>query len=231
MIKFVDRLSEAEEVFRDRMLGPLVLFLMPRWIVPNHLTALRAILVFVAMIIYALGVPLQRQVAVLVIAALTDCFDGILARARSQYTQGGAYFDHAVDWFLGGWAGVLTLISGLLPMTFIILIALPQLGIVIVDRFRAARIAVEDKSKKVLTITMGAANFQPTAFARFQFTAILTGFFMLLLGATWSVSGLKYSGLVFLYAAAAMAWILLVDTVLRLRREQIAISNRSNEEG
>lgn len=216
MTGFGDRMSEAEEALRDRLLGPFVDFIMPGWVTPNHLTALRAILVFLAINLYISGISLQNQVYVLVIASLTDLFDGILARSRKQFSHRGAYFDHAVDWFLGAWAGILALVNNLLPMAFILLIVTAQLGITIVDRIRASRIPVEEKIEKILTITMGAANFRPSAFSRIQFFAILTGFFLLLLGKACFSNRLMTVGELFLYTAAFLAWIHFFDTTLRV---------------
>lgn len=216
MAHFGDRLSAAEEALRDRILGPVVTLLIPRWITPNHLTVLRAVLVGLAMIMYLLDAPLQRQVAVLVIAALTDCFDGIIARARNQISRTGAYLDHGADWFLGSWVGILALISGLLPVVFIVFIVIPQIGIVIADRIRAARIDAEKISQRVLIIAMGAANFRPTAFARFQFFTVLTGLFLLLISKTWPAPALRSIGLSFLYITAGLSWILLMDIIYRL---------------
>jgi phosphatidylglycerophosphate synthase len=220
MAEFGDRFSETEETLRDRLLGPLVDFIMPGWITPNHLTALRAILVVLAIILYLAGAALQTQVFVLILASLTDLFDGILARVRSLFSRRGAYFDHGVDWFLGGWAGILALVNGLLPLAFILLIITAQLGITIVDRIRASRIPVQKKKERIITITMGAANFRPSAFSRIQFFAILTGFFLLLLGRVWFSNLLLTFGEIFLYAAAFLAWILLFDTSTRAIREK-----------
>ncbi len=213
-----DRISEAEESLRDRYLGPLVLFLIPRRVQPNHLTALRAILVCIAVIMYLSGISLQIQLTVLIVAALTDCFDGILARARNLVSRTGAYFDHAVDWLLGGWAGILALISGLLPAAFIILIVIPQAGIFIVDRIRTAAIYKERKEKKILTITMGPANFQPSSFSRFQFFTVLTGFFLLLLSKVQVSPVLSNAGFLFLYLTVGLAWIQLIETSVKLIR-------------
>lgn len=225
MTDFGDRISEAEEALRDRLLGPLVDFIMPAWVTPNHLTALRAILVVLAVILFLAGISLKTQVFILVVAALTDLFDGILARSRKQFSRRGAYFDHGVDWLLGAWAGILTLINGLLPMTFIILIITAQLGIMVVDRIRASRIPVGRKREKILTITMGAANFRPSAYSRIQFFAILTGFFLLLLGRVWFSGLLMTVGELFLYTAAFLAWVLLFDTTIRVIKENRSATN------
>ncbi len=215
-LKTVDRITDLEEKTRDRILGPLLLFLFPSWIKPNHITFSRFLLVCLAIVLYLAGSPLHYQTWVLVIAAVTDFIDGILARARQQFSRTGAYLDHATDWFLGAWTGVLALINGLLPILFIVLIAVPQLGVMIIDRLRASRIAVKGKSERALTITMGAANFRPSSFNRLEFFILLLGFFLLLFGKAWTSPKLQKVGTVLLYAAALLAWYLLVEGMIRL---------------
>lgn len=224
MTEFGDGISETEEALRDRLLGPFVDSIMPGWVTPNHLTALRAVLVVLAVILFLAGISLKTQVFTLVVASLTDLFDGILARTRKQFSRCGAYFDHGVDWLLGAWAGILALINDLLPMAFILLIVTAQLGIIVVDRIRASRIPVEKKREKILTITMGAANFRPSAFSRIQFFAILTGFFLLLLGRVWTTSLLMTAGELSLYTAAFLAWILLFDTTFRVIKDNRSVT-------
>ncbi|MDW7739536.1 MAG: CDP-alcohol phosphatidyltransferase family protein [Bacillota bacterium] len=226
MTRFGDRISEAEQKLRDRLFGPLVLFIFPKWFTPNHVTALRAFLVLTAIIFFLVGISLGWQIFILIVAALTDFVDGILARARKQYSLHGAYFDHAVDWFLGGWAGILALINGLLPFSFMAAIITLQLGITVIDRVRAANIEKNSSREKVLAIAMGAANFQPSAFSRFQFFSILTGFFLILLGHLWHSGVIRYFGLFFLYAAVVFAAILLFDTIYRLIVEK-KLTNRA----
>lgn len=218
--------SRFEERVRDQILGPLVLKLIPEWIKPNHVTFLRVFLVLVAIGLYIIDCPLRLQVWVLVVAALTDAVDGILARVRQQISRMGAYLDHASDWFLGIWAGVLALTLGLLPMAFIVLIVIPQLGIIVADRIRAARIQEEHKVRRVLTITMGAANFRPSLFARLQFFTILIGFFLLLFSYVKEAALIERAGLISLYVAVGLAWYLLISGWVKLGRENRHGENR-----
>ncbi len=218
-MKTMDRITDLEERVRDLLLAPLLLFLFPAWIKPNHITFLRFLLVCLAIILFLTENPIHHQAWILVIAAVTDFIDGILARARKQSSRTGAYLDHATDWFLGAWTGVLVLINGLLPTLFIVLIAIPQLGIIIIDRLRASRIRVERKSERALAITMGAANFRPNSFNRLQFFVILLGFFLLIFGQVWGYPTLQLVGLISLYAAVCLAWFLLVEGAVRLAAE------------
>jgi len=108
---------------------------------------------------------------------------------------------------------------GLLPMAFILLIVTAQLGIIVVDRIRASKIPVEKTKDKILTITIGAANFKPSAFSRIQFFPILTGFFLLRLGRVWTSSLFMVASDLFLYLSVLLAWILLFDTTFRVIKE------------
>ncbi|HSD12388.1 MAG TPA: CDP-alcohol phosphatidyltransferase family protein, partial [Patescibacteria group bacterium] len=74
---------------------------VPRFVRPNHLTVLRLMLIpFVLFLLsaerYSVGVPL------FVFAALTDWFDGSLARVRRQVTEWGIVYDPLVDKLLIG---------------------------------------------------------------------------------------------------------------------------------
>lgn len=213
-----DRISQFEERVRDRIFGPVV-ELFPNWITPNHITSLRIILVVIAIVLFLLDYPLNVQVWVLVAAALTDTVDGILARIREQKTRFGAYLDHACDWLLGVWTGILTLKHGLLPITFIVLIVTLEIGVLILDRIRASRIDEQNGGKRILTITMGPANFQPSMFARFQFFTILFAFFSLLLSNIRSSFVFRRLGFVSLYTAVCLGGINLVESYMKLQKE------------
>src|SRR5690242_2692989 len=85
----------------DRLFAATLGRLTPRWVRPNHLTLLRLLLVpfvlyFLAHERYAIGVPL------FLFAALTDWFDGALARTRKQITEWGITHDPFVDKLLIG---------------------------------------------------------------------------------------------------------------------------------
>lgn len=214
-----DRISRFEERVRDWIFGPVVK-LFPNWVTPNHITSLRIILVIIAIILFLLDYPLNVQVWVLVAGALTDTVDGILAREREQKTRFGAYLDHACDWLLGLWTGILTLKHGLLPIPFIVLIVTFEIGVIILDRIRASRIAEENTSKRILTITMGPANFQPSMFARFQFSTILFGFFSLLLSNIRDSFIFRRLGFVSLYTAVCLGVINLIETFMKLQKER-----------
>lgn len=95
-----------ETTFIDRILDKVFLPFIPRFIVPNHLTALRMISVpFVAWLLlieaYLIGG------IVFVLSAFTDALDGAMARTRNQITEWGKMFDPFADKLLIGTAAII----------------------------------------------------------------------------------------------------------------------------
>jgi len=85
----------------DHLMKYLVLPLVPRFILPNHITIFRFVLTpFVLWFLlseqYYIGVPL------FLFAALTDALDGSLARVRKQITEWGTLADPVADKLLIG---------------------------------------------------------------------------------------------------------------------------------
>jgi CDP-diacylglycerol--glycerol-3-phosphate 3-phosphatidyltransferase len=85
----------------DRLFKRFIEPYFPPWIRPNHLTVARFVLTpFVVLVLaredYRLGVPL------FVLTALTDAFDGSLARVRRQITEWGIIYDPLADKLLIG---------------------------------------------------------------------------------------------------------------------------------
>jgi len=87
--------------FHDRILAATVLKLIPKFVLPNHITILRMVLtpfVFVLIAIdnFNYGVPL------FIFTAATDAIDGSLARIRGQVTALGTILDPLADKILIG---------------------------------------------------------------------------------------------------------------------------------
>jgi len=85
----------------DRLFARIIAPLIPRAVKPNHITVFRLFLTPVMLILlmrerYEVGVPL------FLFAALTDWFDGSLARTRRQVTEWGIIYDPVVDKLLIG---------------------------------------------------------------------------------------------------------------------------------
>lgn len=215
-MKFVERVTDLEEDYRDRALGSWLNQIMPSWVHPNHISILRLVLLSVAILLFFYRRPLMHQVWILVAAALTDALDGPIARARNLQSRIGAYLDHGIDWALGAWAGILALVNGLLSLGLIANLVAPQAVLTVLDRIRASRIAGRQGKDRALTIAMGAANFRPTAFARIQFVAVLLGFLLLLYSKSGGSPFFRSLGLFCLYLEIALAWFLVVEGLYRL---------------
>jgi CDP-diacylglycerol--glycerol-3-phosphate 3-phosphatidyltransferase len=69
------------------------------WNVPNSLTLIRILLIPILVGVFFLPVPWAREASALVfmIAAVTDWFDGYLARMLGQMTKFGAFLDPVAD--------------------------------------------------------------------------------------------------------------------------------------
>lgn len=87
-MNLLEQLTDAEEKIRDSTLKPALDLLVPRWVSPNHITMLRAVLVSVAMILYFTDTPLAAQIWVLAAAALTDFVDGPLGGCAGKPLAG-----------------------------------------------------------------------------------------------------------------------------------------------
>ena len=93
--------------------------IFPRWISPNHLTAISFLLAVIsAFFYYSAGeksspLYLLGALLFLIFASALDAVDGALARARGSCSERGNYFDHVIDRFVdvsllvgiifGGW--------------------------------------------------------------------------------------------------------------------------------
>lgn len=97
-----DRWNAAITLYpSDRLFKAVIAPLIPRRIRPNHLTVLRMLLIppvlyFLYVERFEIGVPL------FLFAALTDWFDGSLARVRRQVTEWGIVYDPFADKLLIG---------------------------------------------------------------------------------------------------------------------------------
>ncbi len=82
--------------------------------VPNALTTMRIILVpvFVSTLIYK---KYDYALYVFIVAAVTDFFDGLIARSRNQQTALGSFLDPVADKFLLVTSFVLFAVYGLVP--------------------------------------------------------------------------------------------------------------------
>ncbi|MBU0614030.1 CDP-alcohol phosphatidyltransferase family protein [Patescibacteria group bacterium] len=98
----------------DHLVYPFISWL-PEAVRPNHITIFRLILTPFCLVLlffeqYTIGIPF------FVFAALTDVFDGVLARKRKQITAWGTFYDPVVDKVLIGSVILLIVIQHINPI-------------------------------------------------------------------------------------------------------------------
>ena len=80
----------------DYVMKSLVLPLVPKWVTPNYVTALRFLLT--PFVVWGLAVgQYEWAIPFFMFTAFTDMVDGSLARARKQITEWGTLFDPIAD--------------------------------------------------------------------------------------------------------------------------------------
>ncbi len=94
-------------------------------VLPNQLTILRIILTPVFLVLFLSGNPLLKQISlgVYIIAALTDWYDGWLARKFNYITAWGKFWDPLADKILTSAAFLGFVILGIIPLWMVIIIA------------------------------------------------------------------------------------------------------------
>jgi len=106
----------------DYIFQPLV-YITPAFVTPNHVTIFRMVLTPLVILLllfenYSIGVPL------FCFTALTDAFDGSLARIRHQITPWGTFYDPVADKFLIGSVIVLIVVKFVNPIIAAVIIAI-----------------------------------------------------------------------------------------------------------
>ena len=103
---------------------------------PNQLTILRIILTPVFLFFFLSPDPLSKQISlgIYIIAALTDWYDGWLARKFNYITTWGKFWDPLADKILTSAAFIGFAILGIVPLWMVIIIMLRDF---IVTGFRA----------------------------------------------------------------------------------------------
>lgn len=110
-------------------------------VLPNQLTILRIILTPVFLYLFLSNDPIfiQISLAVFVVAALTDWYDGWLARKFNYITDWGKFWDPLADKILTSTAFIGFVLVGLVPLWMVILIILRDLLITILRVFAESR--------------------------------------------------------------------------------------------
>jgi len=100
-------------------------------ILPNQLTVLRIILTPVFFVLFLSGSPLLRQIAlvIFIIAALTDWYDGWLARKFNYITSWGKFWDPLADKILTSAAFFAFVITGTIQLWMVIVIIVRDFSI------------------------------------------------------------------------------------------------------
>ena len=100
-------------------------------VLPNQLTVLRIILTPVFLVLFLSGEPILIQISlvVFIIAAITDWYDGWLARKFNYITEWGKFLDPLADKILTATAFVAFVIIGMIPLWMVILIIVRDLVI------------------------------------------------------------------------------------------------------
>lgn len=93
-------------------------------VLPNQLTVLRIILTPVFLILFLSNDPLLKQIslAVYIIAALTDWYDGWLARKFNYITAWGKFWDPLADKILTSGAFIGFVILKIVPLWMVVII-------------------------------------------------------------------------------------------------------------
>ena len=110
-------------------------------VLPNQLTVLRIILTPIFLYLFLSGDSLLIQISLIVffIAALTDWYDGWLARKFNYITDWGKFWDPLADKILTSSAFLGFVFVGLLPLWMVLLIIIRDLMITLLRVFAESR--------------------------------------------------------------------------------------------
>ena len=110
-------------------------------VLPNQLTIIRIILTPIFLYLFLSSNPLLIQIslAVFFIAALTDWYDGWLARKFNYITDWGKFWDPLADKILTSTAFLGFVFVGLLPLWMVLLIIIRDLVITLLRVFAEGR--------------------------------------------------------------------------------------------
>jgi len=103
-------------------------------VLPNQLTVLRIILTPIFLVLFLTGEPLLIQISYLVflIAAITDWYDGWLARKFNYITEWGKFMDPLADKILTSTAFIAFVIVGVLQLWMVLLIIIRDLVVTLI---------------------------------------------------------------------------------------------------
>lgn len=116
-------------------------------ILPNQLTVARIILTPVFLVLFMMDDPFYKQISIIVfiIAAITDWYDGWLARKFNYITEWGKFLDPLADKILTSTAFIALAILGIIDLWMVILIIIRDFLITIL------RLVAEFKKRSFAT--------------------------------------------------------------------------------
>ncbi len=170
------------------------------WISPNQLTLGRIVLIPVLIVLMYIDHPVLNLVAVVVfvMAALTDYFDGILARERNEVSQIGKLLDPVADKMLVTACLVMVVSQGhaweiAIPTIIILVREFAVSGLRQMASTEGVAIPVAEGAKWKTTLQMVAIGFLIVHTNPFDLPAGLVGRWLLWLAALWTVvTGANY---------------------------------------
>jgi CDP-diacylglycerol--glycerol-3-phosphate 3-phosphatidyltransferase len=140
----------------DRFIDRFVLWAIPGWITPNHITLVR-IIATVPTVFLLIGEYYTVAVPLFLATASTDAIDGALARTRNKITEWGMMFDPVADKLLIIPVLLILLLRNLpIPLSFtIISLELLVVLLALVWRGRGGQIQANlwGKIKMILQVT------------------------------------------------------------------------------
>ncbi|MCX6717722.1 MAG: CDP-alcohol phosphatidyltransferase family protein [Candidatus Taylorbacteria bacterium] len=108
--KYIAKVTLIDKFFKNT-----ILWIFPEFVRPNHITIFRFI--SIPFIIYYLVIEnYQAGLILFVISALSDAFDGAIARTRNKITDWGIVFDPVADKILIGSAGGILIFKFINPI-------------------------------------------------------------------------------------------------------------------
>jgi len=189
------------------MNNPNDILLPLKFNVPNILTAFRLILTIVIAFLLIQGAPASVFIAgiLLIIACISDGFDGYLARKLGQMTQSGAIFDLVVDLLLMGLILVLSIILGYWRRTSGLMPFNPYLyaGIVLAADSIVLAAIIVFFIKLIRLRTYKSVFPTPTTAARYAYATQMATLLVAItgIGPDWLLAALMYIAIVFTLAA------------------------------
>ncbi len=106
-------------------------------LLPNQLTVIRIILTPVFLILFISDNPLMKQIslAVFVIAALTDWYDGWLARKYNYITNWGKFWDPLADKILTSTAFIAFVLLDYIPLWMVLIVIIRDLAVTLLRAY------------------------------------------------------------------------------------------------